>query len=64
MKLSIPDMTCGHCRASVERAVGEAAPGARVAVDLDMRTVVIEGAADAARVLGAIRDAGFAPEPA
>jgi copper chaperone len=43
----------------VEAAVAGAAPGARVAVDLDSRRVVIEGPADADRVLAAVRDAGF-----
>jgi copper chaperone len=59
MQMTIPDMTCGHCRASVEAAVAGAAPGARVAVDLDSRRVVIEGPADADRVLAAVRAAGF-----
>jgi copper chaperone len=59
MRMTIPDMTCGHCRASVESAVAAAAPGARVAVDLDSRTAVVEGAADEARVVAAVRAAGF-----
>jgi copper chaperone len=64
MRLTIPDMTCGHCRASVEKAVAEAAPGARVSVDLAQRTAHVEGAADEARVLAAIRAAGFDAAPA
>ena len=59
MRLTIPDMTCGHCRASVERAVAEAAPGARVRVDLAQRTAEVEGAPDEARVLAALQAAGF-----
>ena len=64
MRLTIPDMTCGHCRASVEKAVAEAAPGARVTVDLASRTAEVEVAADAARVLAAVRAAGFDAAPA
>jgi copper chaperone len=59
MRMTIPDMTCGHCRATVETAVAAAAPGARVTVDLDSRTAVVDGAADEGRVLAAVRDAGF-----
>jgi copper chaperone len=59
MKLSIPDMTCGHCKASVEGAVARVAPGAAVAVDLDAKTAEIDGAPDPEAVLGAIRAAGF-----
>ena len=64
MRLAIPDMTCGHCRASVERAVAAAAPGARVSVDLEARTAEVEGAPDEARVLAAVRAAGFDAAPA
>jgi len=59
MRMTIPDMTCGHCRTSVEKAVAEVAPGARVRVDLDARTAEVEGAEDEARVLAAVREAGF-----
>jgi copper chaperone len=64
MKLAIPDMTCGHCRAAVEEAVAEAAPGARVRVDLAARTAEVEGAADAQRVMGALAAAGYPAHPA
>lgn len=59
MKLSIPDMTCGHCRASVEGAVARVAPGAAVVVDLDAKTAEIDGAPDPDAVLSAVRAAGF-----
>jgi copper chaperone len=64
LRLAIPDMTCGHCRASVERAVAAVAPGARVSVDLEARTALVEGAPDEARVLAAVRAAGFDAAPA
>jgi copper chaperone len=64
MKLAIPDMNCGHCRAAVEQAVAQAAPGATVRVDLAERTAEVDGAADAARVMGALAAAGFPAHPA
>ena len=33
-RLSIPDMTCGHCKATVEKTVTGLDPAAKVAVDL------------------------------
>ena len=33
MKLSVPDMSCGHCKATIEKAV--TAAGGTVSVDLD-----------------------------
>ncbi|MDT8855666.1 heavy metal-associated domain-containing protein [Paracoccaceae bacterium Fryx2] len=62
--LSIPDMTCGHCRASVEQALG-AVPGVgHVSVDLPGRTATIEGAAPVATLIAALEAVGFPAEVA
>ena len=44
--LSIPDMSCGHCKAAIERALSEV-PGT-VTVDLDARAATVSGPADLA----------------
>jgi copper chaperone len=59
MKLTVPDMTCGHCKAAVERALAEAAPGATVAVDLPARRVTVTGATDEGAVLAALAEEGY-----
>ena len=59
-ELSIPDMSCGHCKAAVERALAAAAPGARVEVDLARRIVRIEPAHDLPALIAALRAAGYA----
>lgn len=41
--LSVPDMSCGHCKASVEAALAPIA--SKVEVDLPARLVRAEGAA-------------------
>lgn len=61
MKFHVPDMSCGHCRAAIEQAV--AAAGGSAAVDLDSKTVKVEGL-DAARAAKVITEAGFTPAPA
>jgi len=57
--LHIPDMTCGHCAATVTKAVQSVAAGAQVAVDLPAHTARVTGAADAAAILRALADAGY-----
>ncbi len=54
--LSVPDMSCGHCKASVEAALAPLA--ARVTVDLPARTVRPEGA-PAEALIRALAEVGF-----
>ena len=56
-KLSIPDMTCGHCKASIEAALAPFA--AHITVDLPARVVSIDGAPDLQAVLSALGEIGF-----
>ena len=57
--LSIPDMSCGHCKASVESALA-AVPGARdIVVDLDRRQVSVEGDAPVPALIEALAGAGY-----
>lgn len=61
MEFHVPEMSCGHCKAAIEKAVEQA--GGSVTVDLDARTVRIDGlSADAARA--ALAGAGFEAQPA
>lgn len=54
--LSVPDMSCGHCKASVEAALKPIAT--RVEVDLAARQVRTEGASPEA-LIAALAAAGF-----
>lgn len=57
--LSIPDMSCGHCKASVEQALG-ALPGVgEVTVDLTARSAVVTGSAALENLLQALDAVGF-----
>ena len=57
---SVPDVSCGHCRAAISAEV-EKLPGiASVEVDLQAKRVtVVGGEVDDAAIRGAIDEAGF-----
>jgi copper chaperone len=53
--LSVPDMSCGHCKASVEAALTPLPGMAPITVDLAQRQVSVAGpAAEAVKALAAI----------
>jgi len=59
MKLIITGMTCGHCVASVKKAL-EAVPGVTgAAVELASGEAVVEGDADTDALLAAVREEGY-----
>lgn len=62
--LSVPDMNCGHCKASVEKALARVDPAAAVTVDLTARRVTVQTAAAAPALIAALAAAGFEAAPA
>lgn len=60
MIFNVPDMSCGHCKAAVEKAIADA--GGRAQVDLEQKRVQVDGI-EADRAQQAIVLAGFQPEP-
>jgi copper chaperone len=56
---SIPAMSCGHCKATVEKTVLGLAPGATLSFDMLARTVAIDGGPDDALLRAALKDAGY-----
>ena len=55
--LSVPDMNCGHCKASVEAAL--APLGRQIVVDLAKRTVTLDSTAPNDQLLIALLEVGF-----
>ncbi len=47
VRFRVPEMSCGHCRAVIERAVRRADPAARLEVDPGVRTIGVESRLDA-----------------
>jgi copper chaperone len=58
----VNDMTCGHCVATVEKAVKSVDPTSKVAIDLSSHAVKIESNKPAASFAKAIEDAGYTGE--
>ena len=59
--LSIPDMSCGHCRASIDAALKPL--GAQVEFDIERRQARVTGADNAAALIAALDKIGFPAEP-
>jgi len=60
-RFTVPDMSCGHCTAAIEKAVKSIDPTATVACDLETKTVAVETFLSERAVSEAIREAGYEP---
>ncbi|SNS06729.1 heavy-metal-associated domain-containing protein [Antarctobacter heliothermus] len=59
MEFTVPDMSCGHCTAAIEKSVKAADPAASVACDLTDRRVKIDSTLSSEQLAAAIKDAGY-----
>ena len=59
--LSVPDISCGHCKASIEGAVGQLDGISKVEVHIEAKTVDVDFAApaDLDSVIAAIEEQGY-----
>jgi copper chaperone len=64
LNLKVPDMMCGRCAGTVEKAVKSVDLDASVAVDLASKIVTVKTSAGLADVSAAIDRAGYANEAA
>lgn len=62
LTLKVPDMTCGHCAQTVEKAVKSIDPNAQVKVDLGQKTVTVETTAQDQKISEVVRSAGYKNE--
>lgn len=56
---SVPDMSCGHCKAAIETALAAVPEAGEVKVDLAARKVDVTGPAPADALLKALEAAGY-----
>ena len=55
---SVPEISCDHCKSTIETAVGRLDSVSSVVVDVDAKTVSVDGGAEAA-IVAAIEEAGY-----
>lgn len=60
--LSIPDMSCGHCRAAIEAALRPLPGVTGIRFDATARRATVEGDAPAALLLQKLEEIGFPAE--
>jgi copper chaperone len=56
---SVPAISCGHCKHAIETEVSKVPGVSRVTVDIDIKTVHVEGDATNEAIRAAIDDAGY-----
>jgi copper chaperone CopZ len=61
-QLMVPDISCKHCKMTIENRLGQLPGVAQVLVDLDHKMVGVEGEASLEAVEQGIRDAGYTPK--
>jgi copper chaperone len=62
MTLNVPDISCGHCKMSIEGAVSELAGIEKVEVTIDARTVDVaydDATVDRQKIVDAIEAVGY-----
>ena len=57
--LNVPDMTCGHCKATVETALRGVDADADILVDLAAKTVSVTSKAPTPALINALAAAGY-----
>ena len=63
IQFQVNDMTCGHCAATITKAVKAVDSAAEVNIDLAAHRVRVASRAEAGVVQAAIREAGYSPQP-
>ncbi|MDA5095846.1 heavy-metal-associated domain-containing protein [Aliiroseovarius sp. KMU-50] len=58
-KFHVPDMSCGHCKAAIEKAINSADGEAKLFFDLDARTVDITSQLDVSTLTQILEKEGY-----
>ena len=60
---NVPDISCEHCVTAISAEVGQVAGVDQVVVDIDTKTVTVDGG-DQGAIVAAIDEAGYDVAPA
>lgn len=56
---NVPDMSCGHCKAAIEKAVGAADPGATLGFDMEARKIDVTSSLSIADLTALLEKEGY-----
>ncbi len=59
--IKVPDMTCDHCKMTIEKSLRELSEVQEVQVDLPQKIVKISGNTEVNQVINTIRSVGYTP---
>ncbi len=59
LKFHVPDMSCGHCRATIEKVFAEADPLAELTFDMEARHVSIDSDLREEEMTRLLKEAGY-----
>lgn len=57
--LKVPEMSCGHCKAAIEKAVNAVDSAAQLDFDMEKRTVSVSSSASLDGILTALKAEGY-----
>lgn len=57
--IKVPDITCDHCKMTIEKALQNLSETVEVEVDLPKKTVIVSGSAEVSEIINVIRLAGY-----
>ncbi len=58
-KFNVPDMSCGHCKAAIQKAISAADTTAKLSFDMDARVVEITSALSSSEVSDLLKAEGY-----
>lgn len=59
LKLSVPDMSCNHCKKTIEETIDALDDAADIEFDMDARTIETDAVAKEEDIVAALATAGF-----
>ncbi|WP_262297153.1 heavy-metal-associated domain-containing protein [Microvirga sesbaniae] len=64
LTLRVEDMTCGHCAATIKKAIETSLPGTSVDADPASKFVSVRGSTDLSSIKALVTEAGYTPTAA
>lgn len=61
LSLHVEDMTCGHCAATIRKAIETGLPGTKVEADPATGLISVRGGADLSAIKALVVEAGYTP---